>query len=147
MIIYTPLSFLSTVPATMAIQLQTGPGTSISSCGNISVSLSLELPQPFIFITTNTTPVLEPFPFLADVDLHPNGNSSTIIIRNPTISRPVDIIFTTSPRLPLPQTQTQDPRNRFRGLPPPGGFYVPGMATRYPPPVMGILIGGGEEVG
>jgi hypothetical protein len=111
------------------------------------VSLLPELPQIFIFTTTNPTPVLEPFPFLGDVDLHPNGNSSTTIIRNPAMPRPFDIIFTTSPRVPLPQTQGRDPRNRFRGLPPPGGFYVPGMVIWYPPPVMGSLTAGGEEMG
>ncbi|KAE9368713.1 hypothetical protein N431DRAFT_561074 [Stipitochalara longipes BDJ] len=94
----------------------------------------------------------EPFPFLTDIDLHPNSNTSTTIIsRNPCVPRPADNIFSSPPCVPSPGTPVRDPRNRFRGVVPDGSMNVPSMEMGnqlpmmvHPPPAMGKLSGQGE---
>ncbi|PMD38410.1 hypothetical protein L207DRAFT_514315 [Hyaloscypha variabilis F] len=78
----------------------------------------------------------EPFPFLTDIDLHPNGNTSTTIIRNPCVPRPADIIFFSPPRVPPPSTPVRHQRNCYRGVAPEDAMPVPGLVMGGPPPMV-----------
>jgi hypothetical protein len=84
---------------------------------------------------TMPPPVTEPFPFLRDIDLHPNGNTCTTIIRNPSVPRPTNLIFSSPPRVPYPSTPVRYPRNCYQGVAPEGGMPVPGLVMGGPPPV------------
>jgi hypothetical protein len=99
------------------------------------------LPRPneslrYLEKLTRPPPVTEPFPFLTDIDLHPNGNTSTTIIRNPCVPRPTDLIFSSPPRVPPPSTPVRHPRNCYRGVAPEGAMPVPGLVMGGPPPMM-----------